>query len=56
MDSRELTKKFYELENKIIDCVNQIKYMEQVLEKQSLLINDMKTSVEMLERERTWPR
>lgn len=52
MDAKELTKRFYELENKLIDATNQIKYMAQELEKQRLLISDMKIDVEMLQKGR----
>ena len=38
-----------ELENTIIDLEKKVKYLEQALEKQQLIINDLKSTVRQLE-------
>lgn len=50
MDARELTKVVEDQQNKIIELEKKVDYLEQVAEKQRLLLDDLRMDVYMLER------
>ena len=47
MDARELTKKFYELENIIYDYRKRIEYLEDVNRKMEIRVKDLEVDVRM---------
>ena len=47
MDARELTKKFYELENIIYDYRKRIEYLEDVNRKMEMRVKDLEVDVRM---------
>ena len=47
MDARELTKKFYELENIICDYRKRIEYLEDVNRKMEMRLKDLEVDVRM---------
>ena len=47
MDARELTKKFYELENIIYDYRKRIEYLEDVNRKMEMRVKDLEIDVRM---------
>ena len=49
MDAKELTKKYYDLENRYTETKKQVEYLTQEFEKQRLIIEDMKIDLKMLE-------
>lgn len=50
MDARELTKKFYELENTIYDYRKRIEYLEDSNRKLQMQVSDLKIDAEMNRR------
>ena len=49
MDAKELTKKFYELENKNYDLNKRVEYLEQQLSKMTMLLDDLRVDFKMFE-------
>ena len=49
MDAKELTKKYIDMENRVIYLEKQVSYLTQELDKQRLLMNDLKIDVQMLQ-------
>ncbi len=47
MDARELTKRMHEMENNVIEMGKEVEYLKQELEKQRLIISDLKVDVKM---------
>lgn len=52
MDAKELTKKYNEQHNQIRELTKQVEYLTQELEKQRLILDDMKIDVQMLQQSR----
>ncbi len=50
MDARELTKMFYQSQDRIIELEKQVSFLMQELEKQRVLMSDLQIDVKMLER------
>ena len=48
MDAKELTKRYHDMENRVIHLERENEYLRQEFEKQRLIIDDMKTDVKML--------
>lgn len=48
MDARELTKKYYEMSNKLIDAIKDIEFLKSENEKLRMKLDDMSIDVKML--------
>ena len=48
MDARELTKKYYEMSNKLIDAIKDIEFLKSENEKLRMKLDDMSVDVKML--------
>jgi hypothetical protein len=51
MDARELTKEYIDIKDRVIKLERQVSYLTQELEKQRLLMDDMKIDVQMLQND-----
>ena len=49
MDTKELTKKYYEMRYKVDDLEKKVSFLEQECEKQRMFIEDMKIDIQMLQ-------
>ncbi len=48
MDARELTKKYYEMSNKLIDAIKDIEFLKSENEKLRMKLDDISIDVKML--------
>ena len=52
MDAKELTKKYYDLENRYTETKKQVEYLTQEFEKLRLLVDDLRIDVAMVNHRR----
>lgn len=52
MDAKELTKKYYEEKYRADELEKKVNWMEQELQKQRLILDDLKIDVQMLQNSR----
>ena len=50
MDARELTKKYYDLNNQVAELIKKVDYLEQENAKLRLQVNDLMIDVKMLQK------
>lgn len=50
MDARELTKKYYDLNNQIIELSKKVEFLEQENSKLRMQVDDLKIDVKMLQK------
>lgn len=52
MDAKELTKKYHELEGKVLKMEKELEFLKSEYEKQRMLLSDLRIDVKMLEGRR----
>lgn len=52
MDAKELTKKYYDLENRYTETKKQVEFLTQEFEKLRLLVDDLRIDVAMVNHRR----